>query len=518
MSFSALRPRLAPLLLTALLAGCMVGPNYEGPPTVASGAQGGAPFRRIGDLATQPPEVDAGWWRAFNDPSLDRLIEQALANSPSIAIAEARLRQSRATLREQQANLLPSVSANASYLRYRLPPLGLGQGAGGQPSGGQGNGGAANGGSGGTGSSTEGGGGGSTSGGLWSGGFDASWEIDLFGARRRQRDQAQAQAEAAEARVADAQVSLAAEVAQAYIDLRGQQQQMVYAMQSTRFDQQSLALTEQMFARGAASREDVARLRTQLAQTKSQEKPLSAQVEQSLNRIAVLIGREPGFVDADLARVAPVPRVPARVPVDDPAAMLRRRPDIRAAERQIAATTAQVGATTAQMFPTVSLLGFIGLGGPSLGDLSPSDFAAIGTPMLRWNFLDFGRIRAQIRQAEAGRDEALAQYQQTVLQALQDAEDALSTFRGQRSALSERLAADRAATLAAELVRQRYAQGAVSLIDLLDSQRQQNKARQQRAQSEAQVANGYIAIAKSLGLGWRSPRSDTSSSTPTTAK
>ena len=111
MSFSALRPRLAPLLLTALLAGCMVGPNYEGPPTVASGAQGGAPFRRIGDLATQPPEVDAGWWRAFNDPSLDRLIEQALANSPSIAIAEARLRQSRATLREQQANLLPSVSA-----------------------------------------------------------------------------------------------------------------------------------------------------------------------------------------------------------------------------------------------------------------------------------------------------------------------------------------------------------------------------------------------------------------------
>ena len=230
---------------------------------------------------------------------------------------------------------------------------------------------------------------------------------------------------------------------------------------------------------------------------------VSAQVEQSLDRIAVLIGREPGFVDADLARAAPLPLVPARVPVDDPAAMLRRRPDVRAAERQIAAATARIGATTAQLFPSVSLLGFIGLGAPSLGDLKLDDYTAIGTPMLRWNFLNFGRGRAQIRQAEAGRDETLAQYQQTVLQALQDAESALATFRGKRGALGERIAGERSATQAAALVRQRYARGAASLIDLLDSQRQLNSARQQLTQSRADLANGYVAIAKSLGLGWR---------------
>lgn len=480
----------AALLLTSTLAGCVVGPNYAGPPTVATGAEGGAPFRRIGDLPVQPLAADAAWWQAFSDPMLDGLIDQALKTSPSIAIAEARLRRSRAMVRQNEANLLPSAGVSASYLRYRLPLSGLGDisEAIGNTDGTQGE----------AASLPD-----DASGGLWSAGFDATWEIDLFGGRRRQRDSSRAQAEAAEAQLADAQVSLAAEVSQAYIDLRDHQQSLILSQRSSALEQRSLALTEQQFRQGAASREDVERLRTQYTQTKSQETPLSAQVEQSLNRIAVLIGREPGFVDADLAKPAPVPNVPVRVPVDDPATMLRRRPDVRAAERQIAASSAQIGVSTAQLFPTVSLLGLIGLGGPSLGDLSLDNFTAVGSPMLRWNFLNFGRVRAQIRQAEAGRDEALAQYQQSVLQALQDAEDSLAQFRGQRGALQSRIVGARAAAVAAEMVRQRQARGAASLIDLLDSERQRVSAEQQLAQANAQLANGYVAVAKSMGLGWR---------------
>ena len=480
------------LLLTSTLTACMVGPNYSGPPTVATGAEGGAPFRRIGDLPVQPLAADAAWWQAFGDPALDRLIEQALQTSPSIAIAKARLRRSRAMVRQNEADLLPSGNASAGYLRYRLPLSGLG--VTNDPAGGNG---AAQGG---TASQSD-----DNSGGLWSATFDATWEIDLFGGRRRQRDASRAQAEAAEAQLADAQVSLAAEVSQAYIDLRDHQQSLILARRSSLLEQRSLALTEQLFRQGASSREDVERLRTQYSQTKSQETPLSAQVEQSLNRLAVLIGREPGFVDADLAAPKAVPHVPARVPVDDPAAALRRRPDIRAAERQIAASSAQIGVSTAQLFPSVTLLGLIGLGGPSLGDLSFDNYTAVGTPMLRWNFLNFGRVRAQIRQAEAGRDESLAQYQQTVLQALQDAEDSLAQFRGQRGALQSRIEGVRAATTAAEMVRQRQARGAASVIDLLDSERQRVNAEQQLAQAYAQLANGYVAIAKSMGLGWRLP-------------
>lgn len=480
------------LLLTSTLAGCVVGPNYAGPPTVATGAEGGAPFRRIGDLPVQPLAADAAWWKAFGDPILDRLIEQALQTSPSMAIAEARLRRSRAMVRQSEANLLPSAGASGSYLRYRLPLSGLGDIS--EAIGGNG---AAQGE---TVSVPD-----DATGGLWSATFDATWEIDLFGGRRRQRDASRAQAEAAEAQLADAQVSLAAEVSQAYIELRDHQHSLALSRRSSLLEQRSLALTEQLFRRGASSREDVERLRTQYSQTRSQETPLAAQVEQSLNRLAVLIGREPGFVDADLVTPKPVPHVPARVPVDDPAAALRRRPDIRAAERRIAASSAQIGVSTAQLFPSVTLLGLIGLGGASLGDLSLDNYTAVGAPMLRWNFLNFGRVRAQIRQAEAGRDEALAQYQQSVLQALQDAEDSLAQFRGQRGALQSRIEGVRAATIAAEMVRQRQARGAASVIDLLDSERQRVGAEQQLAQAYAQLANGYVAIAKSMGLGWRLP-------------
>ena len=486
---------IANLAMASGLAGCTVGPDYVHPPIVATSAESGAPFRRIGDLPTAPLTTDPRWWQAFGDQLLDQLIAQALESSPSIAIAEARLGRSRGMLRQQEANLLPQVGASATYLRYRLPLPDVSDAISASadpttipkiPN--------------------------KIDGGLWSGGFDATWEIDLFGGKRRQRDASRAQAEAAEAQLADAQISLAAEVAQAYIDLREQQQRVILSNRATILDRQSLALTEQQFRQGAASREDLERLRAQLAQTRSQELPLAAQVEQSLNRLAVLIGREPGFVDADLVKPAPVPRPPARLPVDDPASMLRRRPDIRAAERQIAASTAQIGVSEAARFPTVSLLGMIGLGGPSLGDLSVKDFTAIGTPMLRWNFLDFGRARSQVRQAEAQRDEALEQYRQTVLQALQDAENSLAQFRGQRGALASRIEGQRAAATAAEMVRQRREQGAASTIDLLDSQRQRNNADQQLAQAYAKIANGYVAVAKSMGIGWSALRTGKTSS------
>ena len=481
----------SPILAAALLLGaCTVGPDYAGPPKTLSDAPGKAGFKRGGTAAVAATPGVAAWWTQLNDATLTDLETRALVGNPSIAVAQARLRQARASLRLERANQAPNANASATYLNARVPGIDFGgAGGGGQAGSGQGDGGA---------SAVD----------VYNLGFDASWEIDLFGGRRRSIEAARAQAQAAEANVADAQVSLTAEVGQAYVNLRDRQRRIALARQSAQMQQQMLTLTRQRFDRGAASALDVERLSGQVEATNGQIVPLQAELESYLNALAVLTGEEPGALDALLNTAAPVPLPPAEVAVGDPAALLQRRPDIRAAERQLAQRTAQVGVADAARFPRLSILGLIGIGGTQLSDISPDKLVAVAAPMLQWNVLDFGRNRARINQAEGQRDEAEAQYRGAVLTALRDAEDALSRFGHRRETVASLMRSKASADRAAALMQQRFQAGTATLIDSLDAERSRVAAEQNLSAGIAGLTSDFVALQKALGLGWTAAQSE----------
>jgi outer membrane protein TolC len=250
----------------------------------------------------------------------------------------------------------------------------------------------------------------------------------------------------------------------------------------------------------------VERLVSQLSQTNAQNVPLLAQREQYLDQLALLTGREPGALDAELPSEVPTPQPPALVTIGDPAAMLRRRPDIREAERQLAAANATIGQHVADYFPSLTLFGSVGQSSNNTGTLlRSSNFTAIGAPSLSWSVFNFPKVAAQVRGAEADRDASIENYRQTVLAALQDAEDSLSSFGHDRETLQQNILARDSAVRAAASTRIRYGGGTASLIDLLDTERQRASAEQSVSQSQAQLTNAFVALQKSLGLGWGAP-------------
>lgn len=471
------------LLPLALLGACTVGPDYHGPPATAADAVQRGTFVRANDPALRAAPGVARWWQALNDSTLTTLVDDALAHSPTIDAAQARIREAGARLRTQRANQLPSVSPSATYLHARLPGTALGGGGdSGESSSGTSDSSAVD---------------------FYNLGGTASWEPDLFGARRRGLEGARATVEERFADLADAQVSLSAQVAQAYVGLRDVQERVRLNAESSRLQQRQLELTRQRYAAGATSALQVDRLQNQLESTDAQRIPLAAQVAQYLDQLAVLTGRTPGALDQTLAAAMPVPLPPAEVPIGDPAALIAHRPDVRSAERALAASTAQIGVNTAKLFPSLSFLGIFGLGGTNIGDVvDPNKLTALAAPMLSWSFLDFGRTRAAIDQSEAQRDLAAAQYRQRVLEALQDAETSLSRFGNTRLQYAQLLRADQTAARAAALNGQRVSAGTSSVIDQLDVERQRLSAAIAVAQARAQLTDSYIAVQKSLGLGW----------------
>ncbi|ARP90755.1 RND transporter [Bordetella genomosp. 9] len=477
-----------------ILPGCTVGPDYRGAPEVAPDAARQPAFVRAPQDAVAPGHAPSQWWRALNDPQLNALVDAALAHNPDLHAAQARLRASRAQLQQANANGMPTSSATLAAIRTRSPNTSvLSQGGSGGDASGQGD--------------PAGQGGGSSGRGpvqFYSAGFDASWELDLFGGTRRAVEAAAAEAEAVQADLADAQVSLAAEVAQAYISLRDQQQRLRLAQRSAELQQRMLDLTQQRRQHGTAADVDVERLSTQVATTRATLVPLDAQIAESLDRLAVLTGREPGALDKELGATGPLPALPAQVRVGDPASLLKQRPDIRGAERRLASANAQIGERTADLFPKVTLFGDIGFSGSELGHLvRKENFTWIGIPYLQWNVLDFGRTRSGIRAAEAARDEAQAKYAHTVLAALQDANTALSRYGHQREHLVRLRQVQDFAARSAELTRQRYAAGVATLIDLLDTQRAEFAAQQDVVAGQAELLQDFVSLQKSLGLGWQ---------------
>jgi len=472
--------------LTAILlvGACTMGPDYAGPPRVLSGPYGeNAGFVRAGpETVTSAVEL-ADWWKTLGDPVLDQLEEQALAGNPDLAAARARLDGARAALRLENANSTPQVGAIGTAAHIRIPRFGTDEGA--DPAAEEG---------------------GTTSTNFYNLGLNTNWEIDLFGGQRRTNEAVRAQLDGADASVADARVGLTSAVAQAYLEYRDRQQRLVLAQQAVTTREGLLDLQRQRFDRGVATQSDVEQSQLALEAARQQVSPLKAEADRFANAAAILVGKAPGAVDGLLATPAAIPLPPQQIAVGDPEALLRRRPDIRVAERRLAAETARIGAAEAARFPRLSFLGILGVGGTQPSDLTNlDDFTAIAAPMLQWNFLDFGRGKAQVSQAEAKRDEAEASYRGSVLGALRDVEDALSAFRATRETVASQARGEASSAKLAQLAGQRFELGSGTRIALLQAELDHNEAQARLSRSKAQLTIDFVALQKALGLGWETP-------------
>jgi len=490
------RPFAILALASTALAGCMVGPDYKGPPPVASDAVSAATFRRAQDATADPPP--SRWWIALGDAELDQLVDAAFAASPDLEAATARLRQSRANLRKDRANLLPNTNASALYLHSK--------GLTGALTGSAAASGASASGAGASASAAEAQSAADSTLDLYDVGVDATWQLDLFGGKRRAVEGDKAATQAVQANLEDAQVSLAAEVAQDYVTLRDLQQRLALAQHNGEVEGRMLDLTKVLRQGGAATDLDVERLVNQVQSTQAQAVPLKAQIADQLDRLAILTGRAPGDLDQELAASAAVPLPPPVVAVGDPASLLRRRPDVRAAERTIKQKNAVIGQRTADLFPKVELLGNVGYSSSELASLfTPASFSYIAAPVLQWSPFDFGRTSAGIREAKGERAEAIANYRKAVLGALNDAETALALYGHQRESLISLIQVEQSADRASSLTALRVRGGTATTLDQLSAESTRVAAQTNVSQAKAQLTEDYIRLQKSLGLGWTAP-------------
>jgi NodT family efflux transporter outer membrane factor (OMF) lipoprotein len=475
-----------------LLAGCTVGPDYKGPSPLPPPAQPGAAFVRGSEAVSPNQPVLAQWWLSLGDPVLNTLEARALAGNPGLEAAQARIEQARQNVRYERAQALPTGAVQGTYIYADLPGLDLGSDNGGSGGGAPGQPPPAS-----TGSPD-------TTISFFNLGLNANWEIDLWGKQRRIAESTNAQLGAAVATAADAQVQLTAEVAQAYVNLRERQHRLASLERARDMRAKQVELAEQRYRRGATAAFPVEQAKTQLNAVVTDITSADAERESYLNALAVLTGAAPGTVDTLLAPPAAIPLPPAQVAVGDPASLIARRPDVRAAERNIAAANAQVGAIEAARLPTISFMGILGIGGPNLGDLFDlGNVSKIAMPQLQWGALDFGRSLARLRQARSAREEAEAKYRQAVLAALQDAETSLSRFGHQRQTVAALAQVAASADRSAKLMRERYDAGAATLSDALDAERQALEAERNLAAATAALTGSFVAVQKSLGLGWQ---------------
>lgn len=461
--------------VAALLSGCTtVGPNYTGAPNAAPDASARSGFVRASKASPLAPA--ARWWESLGDPVLNQLVEDALASAPSLAAANARVAQSRASLAASKTAALPQINTSFAAPYINVPGNLVGNGGGRDEIN------------------------------AYNLGFDASWEIDLFGGTRRKVEAANARAEAAEAGAADARVTLSAEIARAYVGLRARQ--AIYGLQQRQveIDQSQVGLARERLAAGTAPAQPLNAAEAQAFASEADLAKTGAEAAVLLDQLAVLTGREPGALDPVLATTAAVPLPPAQVPIGSPSELLRRRPDIRMAERQLAAANADVGAKIADKFPKISFLGLLGLGGQNIGDvLDPGNIVGIALPQIKWSLFDGGRANRQVEVAKGAYAEAEAKYRQSVLGALQDAESSLTRFGAQRIALARALDAEQRAKNTEQLQGQRFAAGTASRVDNLTAERQSLQAQMVAANARAELTTGFIAVEKALGLGWQGP-------------
>ena len=463
--------------LMILAAGCSVGPNYR-PPEIAVAASWNE--AQQSGFHTGPGPTLTDWWTEFNDPLLDTLIERAVQSNLDIRLAEARIRESRALRSVTASDAWPQLDAAGSYARSRSSENALSRGAG---------------------ESSSFGANGARD--LFRAGFDASWEIDIFGAVRRRVEAADANVAASVEERRNALVTLLGDVARNYIELRGFQRRLAVARSNLRAQQETLDLTRVRFEAGLSSDFEVAQAEGQVNTTAAQIPALESALKGSVHRLDVLLGQQPGALWSELSNEAPVPALPPQAYVGLPAELLRRRPDIRRAERILAAATAQVGAATADLFPRFSLTGSFGFQSINAGDLisSPSRFWSIG-PTILWPVFDAGRIRANIAVRDAQQEQALTLYEKTVLTAFEDVENSLVNYAKEQTryrALIDAVAANRRAV---QMANELYTRGLIDFLNVLETQRSLYASESELAQSETIMASNLVALYKALGGGW----------------
>ena len=454
-------------VITASLTACTaVGPDYQpAPPDMP------AHWTEKSGASSATESTLSCWWTLFHDPLLNGLITRAVAANLDLRLAETRVREARAQRRLTASASFPSLGASGSYTNSRSSEN--------IPSGG-------------------------VSEDLFRAGFDAGWEIDVFGGSRRQIEAADAAIAASVEDRRGVLVTLEAEVARNYLELRASQKRLAIARDNIRIQEQTAALVRNKFEIGFGGELEIAQAETQLALTRSEVPTLESTISQAMHQLALLLGQQPQSLKAELTEVASIPAVPPLLPTTLPSDLLRQRPDIRAAERQLAAATATVGAAVAELFPRFSLSALIGLQSTSLPDLvaTSSRFWSAG-PVVQWSLFDGGRARAAIALSKARRDQAQALYEKTVLTALAETENGLVAYAREQERhriLSEAVAAGQQALT---LARGQYAAGLTPFLNVLVSENTLYQSQDTLTQSDQRLALDMVAIFKALGGGWQ---------------
>jgi NodT family efflux transporter outer membrane factor (OMF) lipoprotein len=457
-------------LAMLVAAGCAVGPDYVPPDTRLPG-QWHTPMGAGLVGGDSDKQALAGWWSIFDDPVLTNLIESAVAGNLGLKEARSRVREARARRGVSEAGRFPTIDATGSARSSR--------------------------------SSEETGSGSERE--LYAAGFDAAWELDVFGGKRRAIEAAQADFEASEEALRDVLVSLLAEVAVNYVDARSFQTRLSVARANLEAQEETYNITQWRFQAGLATQLDVDQARYSLEQTRSQIPVLRKGLEQAKNRLSVLLGRHPGSVEVALGEYKPFPFPPLEIAVGVPADVLRRRPDIRRAERGLAAQTARIGVAAADAYPKFSLAGSIGLEALSLGNLflAGSRTHSIGSG-IAWPIFDAGAIRSNIEVQNALQEQALFQYEAAVLTALEEVENGLVAYAEEQLRRESLMEASQAAKSAVDLALNQYASGLIDFSNVLDAQRSLLGLQDQLAVSEGEAISNLIALYKALGGGWTS--------------
>ena len=476
------------VLLGMAIAGCAaVGPDYIRPHTPVYKAWntrlGGSP-----NTVEMDTQTLTAWWTTLGDPKLSGLIERAVKGNLDFKKAKARVREARARRCKAQADLLPALDASGSAVWTRTISGAQGYTIVESTS---------------TGTTT-----GSGTSRLYTADFDAAWEMDIFGGTRRSVEAAQGDLQASEEDRRNVLVSLLAEVAVNYVDVRTYQVRLTVAEENLESQKETYQLTQWRYQAGLGDELAVQQARYNVENTNSEIPPLRTGLEEAMNGLAVLLGEQPGMVHSELEKREPVPVSPLKIAVGVPADLLRRRPDIRQAERQLAAQTARVGVATADLYPKFTLNGSIGLESFSLSNPSSGVLTLTGGPSVSWAIFKGGAIRQEIEIQSALQEQALIKYEAVVLDALKEVENAIVAYvevQQRAKALSE---ATMAAKNAAELALHKYESGLTDFTNVLDAQRSLLSFQQQLAISNGDVISNLVRLYKALGGGWASPAKD----------
>jgi outer membrane protein, multidrug efflux system len=448
-----------------LLAGCAVGPDYERPQIDAP-----ATFASADGAVYAAAEPVLAWWQTLDDPLLQGWLETALLQNHDIRIAETNLRAARAVLGSRRLERYPIATSQLSAIEHdQSAAISLAPDQR-----------------------------------FYDASLDVAWELDFFGRVRRSVQAAAADANAATEALRDTYVIVAAELARTYFELKGTRYRLSVAQRNADNQRQTFELTQALLEGGRGTDLDIARARAQLESTLASIPPLERAINGGSHRLAVLVGELPETFATALPADAELPPLPQVLEIGDPAGLLRRRADVRFAEYALQAETARVGVAMGDLFPRVSLLGSVGWVATSASDLGESGTRATSFgPFLSWAAFDLGRVRAGIRVANADMDAALLRYEQTVLIALEETENALLSFTSARARQARLEVAAAASQQAADLARLRYRDGADSFLTVLDAERRLLEAQDQLAQSATDTGLAFVVVYKALGGGWQ---------------